>query len=43
MTKKKTLESIEKSLKKQAKQNAEAHQVFKLRQMIKLAKMLQNK
>jgi hypothetical protein len=43
MAKKKTLESIEKSLKKQAKQNAEAHQVFKLRQMIKLAKTLQSK
>jgi hypothetical protein len=43
MAKNKTLESIENSLKKQAKQNAEAHQVFKLRQMIKLAKTLQNK
>jgi hypothetical protein len=43
MVKNKTLESIEKSLKKQAKQNVEAHQVFKLRQMINLAKMLQNK
>jgi hypothetical protein len=43
MAKNKTLESIENSLKKQAKQNAEAHHVFKLRQMIKLAKTLQNK
>jgi hypothetical protein len=43
MAKNKTLESIENSLKKQVKQNAEAHQVFKLQQMIKLAKTLQNK
>jgi hypothetical protein len=43
MEKNKRLMAIEKNLKKQAKEQAEAHQVFKLRQLIKLAKSLQNK
>jgi hypothetical protein len=36
------LKAIEKNLKWQAKENAKAQQVFKLRQMIKLASTLQN-
>jgi hypothetical protein len=37
------LKAIENSLKKQAKENVEAQQIFKMRQMIKLAKSLRNK
>jgi hypothetical protein len=43
MEKNKRLMAIEKNLKKQAKEQAEAHKVFKLRQLIKLAKSLKNK